>query len=66
LAELTQNKAQWQAVSDSAIIYTTCFVHGSVLRESMSITLQQDATLYSLYSLQTALQISGDTFTHHQ
>jgi hypothetical protein len=32
----------------------------------MSIVIQQDATLYSFYSLQTALHVSGDTFTHHQ
>jgi hypothetical protein len=27
---------------------------------------QQDATLYSFYSLLTALHVSGDSFTHHQ
>jgi len=41
------------------------YVHGSVQRESMSIIVQQDATMYSLlYFLQTALHVSGDTFTH--
>jgi len=38
-----------------------------VHRESVSITVQQDAATYSLlYFLQTALHVSGDTFTHHQ
>jgi hypothetical protein len=32
----------------------------------MSIIVQQDATSYSFYSLQTALHVSGDNFTHHQ
>jgi hypothetical protein len=32
----------------------------------MSVIVQQDATFYSFYSLQTALRVSGDTFTHHQ
>jgi hypothetical protein len=42
------------------------YVHGSVHRESLSITVQQDANKYSFYSLQTAVNVSGDTFTHHQ
>jgi hypothetical protein len=33
---------------------------------SLSIIVQQDATLYSFYSLQTALNVSGDTFARHQ
>jgi len=33
----------------------------------MSIIVQQDATIYSIIIfLQTALHVSGDTFTHHQ
>jgi hypothetical protein len=32
----------------------------------ISIIVQQDATLYSFYSLQTAVHVSGDIFTHHQ
>jgi hypothetical protein len=35
-------------------------------RETMAITVQQDVTLYNIYSLQTALHVLGDTFTHHQ
>jgi hypothetical protein len=37
-----------------------------ILTNTLSIIVQQDATLYSFYSLQTALHVSGDTFTHHQ
>jgi hypothetical protein len=32
----------------------------------ISIVVQQGATLYSFYSLQTVLYVSGDIFTHHQ
>jgi hypothetical protein len=28
--------------------------------------IQQDATLHSLYSLETALHVLGDIITHHQ
>jgi hypothetical protein len=28
--------------------------------------IQQDATLHSLFYLETALHVSGDTITHHQ
>jgi len=30
------------------------------------IYIQQDATLYSLFYLETALHVSGGTSTHHQ
>jgi hypothetical protein len=49
----------------SFTLYTFC-VHGSVHRESVSIIVQQNATFYSCYSLQTAINVSGDIFTHHQ
>jgi len=43
------------------------YVHGSVHRESMSITVQQDATIYSfIIFLQAALHISDDILIHHQ
>ena len=36
-------------------------------RESMSIIVQQDATIYSfIIFLQTALHVSDDTLIHHQ
>ena len=45
------------------------YVHGSVHRESMSIIVQQDATIYSFFFiifLQTALHVSDVTLIHHQ
>ena len=36
------------------------------LLESILIYMQQDATLHSLFYLETALQVSGGTTTHHQ
>ena len=43
------------------------YVHGSVHRESMSIIVQQDATIYSfIIFLQTALHVSDDILIHHQ
>ena len=41
-------------------------VHGSVHRNNILIYIQQDATLHSLFYLETALHVSGGTITHHQ
>ena len=42
-------------------------VQGSVHRESMSLTVQQDTIIYSfIIFLQTALHVSGDNLIHHQ
>jgi len=41
-------------------------VHGSVHRKNILIYIQQDATLYSLFYLETTLHVSGGTTTHHQ
>jgi hypothetical protein len=41
-------------------------VHGSVHRNNILIYIQQDATLHSLFYLETALHISGGSSTHHQ
>jgi len=41
-------------------------VHGSVHRDNILIYIQQDATLHSLFYLETALHVSGGTITHHQ
>jgi hypothetical protein len=41
-------------------------VHGSVHRNNILIYIQQDATLRSLFYLETALHVSGGTITHHQ
>jgi hypothetical protein len=42
-------------------------IHGSVRhRKNILIYIQQDATLHSLFYLETALHVSGGTTTHHQ
>jgi hypothetical protein len=35
-------------------------------KKNIPIYIQQDATLHSLFYLETALHVSGGTFTHHQ
>jgi hypothetical protein len=37
-----------------------------VHRKNILIYIQQDATLQSLFYLETALHVSGGTITHHQ
>jgi hypothetical protein len=41
-------------------------VHGSGHRKNILIYIQQDATLHSLFYLETALHVSGGTSAHHQ
>jgi len=41
-------------------------VHGSVHRNNILIYIQQDATLGSIFYLETALHVSGGTSNHHQ
>jgi hypothetical protein len=41
-------------------------IHWSVHRKNIPIYIQQDATLRSLFYLETALHISGCTSTHRQ
>jgi len=41
-------------------------VHGSVHHINILIYIQQEATLHSLFYLETALHVSGGTITHHQ
>ena len=41
-------------------------VHGSWHRNNILIYIQQDATLHSLFYLETALHVSGGTITHLQ
>jgi hypothetical protein len=41
-------------------------IHGSVHRMNILIYIQQDATLHSLFYLETALHASGGTSTYHQ
>jgi hypothetical protein len=40
--------------------------HGSVHLKNILIYIQQDATLHSLFYLETALHVSGVNTTHHQ
>ena len=47
-------------------ILTFFNVHGFVHRKNILIYIQQDATLHSLFYLETALHVSGGTSTHHQ
>jgi hypothetical protein len=46
--------------------YTFFNVHGSVHHKNIQIYIQQDATLHSLFYLETSLHITGGTITHHQ
>jgi hypothetical protein len=41
-------------------------VHGSMHCKNILIYIQQDATLHSLFYLETALHVSGGTTTHNQ
>ena len=41
-------------------------VHGSVHRNNILIYIEQDATLHSLFYLETALHVSGGNSTHRQ
>ena len=41
-------------------------VHGSGFCSNILIYIQQDATLHSLFYLETALHVSVGTITHHQ
>ena len=41
-------------------------VHRFVHRKNVLIYVQQDATLQSLFYLESALHVSGGTSTHHQ
>jgi hypothetical protein len=37
-----------------------------VHRNNIPVHIQEDATLHSLFYLETALQVSGGSITHHQ
>jgi hypothetical protein len=47
-------------------LMTVFTVHGSVHRNNILIYIQQDATLHSLFYLESALHVLGATITHHQ
>ena len=41
-------------------------IHGSEHRKNIPIYIQKDATLQSLFYLETAVHVSGGTSAHHQ
>jgi len=47
------------------IIFSVFNVHGSVRRNNILIYIQQDATLHSLFYLETALYVSGGGTTRN-
>ena len=53
-------------VSRIRVKYWSFNVYGSVHRNNILIYIQQDATLHSLFYMETALHVSGGTITHHQ
>jgi hypothetical protein len=55
-----------RTLSFSVVLNLWFNVHGSVHLKYIAIYIQQDATLHSLFYLQTALHVSGGTTTHHQ
>jgi hypothetical protein len=50
-------------ISQQSVVFN---VHGSVHLKKILIYIHQNATLHSLFYLETALHISGGTNTHHQ
>jgi hypothetical protein len=48
------------------VLDLTFNVHGSVHRQNILIYVQQDATLHSLFYLETAVHVSGGNTTHYQ
>ena len=67
-----ENESLIQRLKCDAIWFATYiklhefYVHGPVHRELMSIRVKK-MRLYTVFcSLQTALHVSGDTYTHHQ
>jgi hypothetical protein len=57
---------KWALVCEKVDNQRDFNVHGSVHRNNILIYIQQDATLHSLFYLETALHVSGGTITHHQ
>jgi hypothetical protein len=49
-----------------AVVSCRVLLSGMSGTDWISITVQQNASLYSFYSLKTAVHVSGDIFTHHQ
>jgi len=58
--------ANFHCSPNSLVINNEFNVYGSAHRNNILIYIQQDATLHSLFYLETALHVSGGTITHHQ
>jgi hypothetical protein len=50
----------------SRLIFLRGMCHGKTLSPNSVTCIQKDATLHSLFYLETALHVSGGTTTHHQ
>jgi hypothetical protein len=48
------------------VLYIIFNIYGSVHHKNILMNVQKDATLHSLFYLETALHVSGGTTTHHQ
>jgi hypothetical protein len=60
------NRQRIHSFQTVAQLFQAFNVHGSVHRKYIPIYIQQDATLHSLFYLETALHVSGGTTTNHQ
>jgi len=58
-------KHKWELLV-TVILLNEFNVYGSVHCNNILIYIQQYATLHSLFYLETALHVLGDTSTHHQ
>jgi hypothetical protein len=47
-------------------MHYACGVYGFLQHKNILIYIQQDATLHSLFYMETAPHVLGDTSTHHQ
>jgi hypothetical protein len=58
----------WSVMEETTEVITRCYfnVYGSVHRKNILIYVQQDATLHSLFYLETAQHVSGGISIHHQ
>ena len=55
-----------QCSEKQIFIFNVFNFHGSVHLKNIHIYIQQDATLHSVFYLETALHVSGVTTSHHQ
>ena len=53
-------------ITEGVTKFNVFSVRGSVHRNTILTYIQQDATLHSLFYLETALHVSGGTSTHHR